>query len=361
MTRRYTEQRIADFFSKRIAEVESAEDELYRPPAFLMYAKEWLTGDATASFDSEQNGWYVNLLCAAWNSRPQATLPANQDKMLRQRCKYFQDLTLSTNRTANALVVPDFGAFRTMLEADYDERWQQVIAEFEPLPGHPTLIHHPKLTACYMEAYDKHKNHKLASNKAISVRYGNKGVPTNRSTSGMPNAVPNVDQTHTKRTTDAVPNAYHIKEKEIIQKNFDKKEQNSSQTPTQNFDPVAALPPEDKKISRGSRMVKGWKPPADFKEDFWLMETPDTDYDLELKLFIDHWIAQSGKAGVKLDWVATFRNWLRKAQKWSKPNRSHSALSALAELDRKDEETFKPSDNGRDPEHHPLFDEDELL
>lgn len=31
--------------------------------------------------------------------------------------------------------------------------------------------------------------------------------------------------------------------------------------------------------------------------------------------FVDHWIAQPGIKGRKTNWVATWRNWMRKAQR----------------------------------------------
>lgn len=34
---------------------------------------------------------------------------------------------------------------------------------------------------------------------------------------------------------------------------------------------------------------------------------------IELPKFTDYWRSQPGQRGVKLDWPATFRNWLRKA------------------------------------------------
>lgn len=39
--------------------------------------------------------------------------------------------------------------------------------------------------------------------------------------------------------------------------------------------------------------------------------------DDEIGAFLDHWRGQAGKYGVKLDWDATFRNWLRNAKKYS--------------------------------------------
>lgn len=32
------------------------------------------------------------------------------------------------------------------------------------------------------------------------------------------------------------------------------------------------------------------------------------------EMFVDHWRAQSGQRAVKADWVATWRNWMRRVQ-----------------------------------------------
>lgn len=42
-------------------------------------------------------------------------------------------------------------------------------------------------------------------------------------------------------------------------------------------------------------------------------EFPHIDGRRQTELFVDHWRAQPGQRGVKLDWVATWRNWIRKA------------------------------------------------
>lgn len=41
--------------------------------------------------------------------------------------------------------------------------------------------------------------------------------------------------------------------------------------------------------------------------------------DLEVARFIDHWRGKAGKDGVKMDWDATFRNWLRNAKSFGRP------------------------------------------
>jgi hypothetical protein len=50
-------------------------------------------------------------------------------------------------------------------------------------------------------------------------------------------------------------------------------------------------------------------------------------------VFVDYWIAQPGQRGVKVDWEATWRNWMRRKQgdrKVSTPTRQTAAQKNLS-------------------------------
>jgi hypothetical protein len=53
--------------------------------------------------------------------------------------------------------------------------------------------------------------------------------------------------------------------------------------------------------------------------DWATQERPDLDVRQVAEQFKDYWIAQAGQKGVKLDWDATWRNWVRNT-KAVKPN-----------------------------------------
>jgi len=67
---------------------------------------------------------------------------------------------------------------------------------------------------------------------------------------------------------------------------------------------------QDKKNKRGSRLAldfcftKEW-------EDFCIEARPELSPVKTFDQFKDYWIAQAGQKGVKLDWFATWRNWVR--------------------------------------------------
>lgn len=56
--------------------------------------------------------------------------------------------------------------------------------------------------------------------------------------------------------------------------------------------------------------------------------TPHVDGRHETAKFIDYWTAKSGKDATKVDWVATWRNWMRKAAEQAGPPNGHHTRTA---------------------------------
>lgn len=75
--------------------------------------------------------------------------------------------------------------------------------------------------------------------------------------------------------------------------------------------------------SKGSRLPNDWIAPQVFI-DFCNSERPELDANFVAEQFKDYWIAQAGSKGVKADWFATWRNWVRRqeAQKSKFKNKS---------------------------------------
>ena len=92
----------------------------------------------------------------------------------------------------------------------------------------------------------------------------------------------------------------------------DENQNNPNQEPvTNNHKPID-------KNKRGSRLSQDWFLTKAMGE--WaLQERPDIDVRQVANQFKDYWIAQPGQKGVKLDWDATWRNWVRNT-KAVKPN-----------------------------------------
>jgi hypothetical protein len=64
------------------------------------------------------------------------------------------------------------------------------------------------------------------------------------------------------------------------------------------------------RAKRGTRLPDAWEPtPPDHATSLMLVGAERLR--VELEKFRDYWAAQPGQRGVKLDWNATFRNWIR--------------------------------------------------
>ena len=87
---------------------------------------------------------------------------------------------------------------------------------------------------------------------------------------------------------------------------------NPNQEPiTNNHKPI-------KENKRGSRLSPDWVLTKSLGE--WAQaERPDLNIRQTAEQFKDYWVAQPGQKGVKLDWSATWRNWVRNS-KATKPN-----------------------------------------
>ncbi len=86
--------------------------------------------------------------------------------------------------------------------------------------------------------------------------------------------------------------------------------------PTNNQEPITnnheTLTKVDK--SRATRLPPDWKPTNDMIQ-FCQTERPDLSWQFIADGFRDYWIAQAGAKGRKVDWEATWRNWVRNQRK----------------------------------------------
>lgn len=68
------------------------------------------------------------------------------------------------------------------------------------------------------------------------------------------------------------------------------------------------------KAARGTRLPPNWQPDADLLAFAASRGWGGAELADQLDSFRDYWHAAPGAKGVKLDWPATFRNWIRKAR-----------------------------------------------
>ena len=96
-------------------------------------------------------------------------------------------------------------------------------------------------------------------------------------------------------------------------------------------DPPPPREEPETRSPKGSRLSLQSMP--DEYRDFCRQERPDLSPSATWDRFRDHWTAKPGKDGVKLDWLATWRNWVRGERAMPQPRASpspsrHSAVIA---------------------------------
>jgi len=101
---------------------------------------------------------------------------------------------------------------------------------------------------------------------------------------------------------------------------------------TSNQEPVTNNHKPKREQQRGTRL-----PPDFLLTDDWIgfcrQQRPELDPREVFDGFRDYWVAQPGQKGVKTDWTATWRNWVRRQQATRK-TASEQRLSHMAELTR---------------------------
>lgn len=83
------------------------------------------------------------------------------------------------------------------------------------------------------------------------------------------------------------------------------------------------------KSARATRLPKDMELPDDWAK-FCKDERPDLDPAETFAVFRDYWVAKAGQAGCKLDWLATWRNWVRNQRA---PAKAKPALRSFNDVD----------------------------
>lgn len=144
-----------------------------------------------------------------------------------------------------------------------------------------------------------------ARSRMNKVRATKKGV----SESTLSDVRPNSDGTTAERSDEQPPN---------VRENFERGSEEVRIAPSPPLPPTVSSN-EETVLGAQKRATKtGTRIPADFAvtpemRDWAKANTPHVDVDAELPKFIDYWTAKSGRDATKLDWPATWRNWMRNA------------------------------------------------
>jgi hypothetical protein len=105
-------------------------------------------------------------------------------------------------------------------------------------------------------------------------------------------------------------------------------------------DPAPTNPAQPTPIesARGSRLAADWAP-SEADLAFAATERPDLNAATEAAAFRDFWHAKPGADGRKVDWSATWRNWIRKCH--ARPGARGSPVAASGVAARFDGKTYK--------------------
>ena len=107
-----------------------------------------------------------------------------------------------------------------------------------------------------------------------------------------------------------------------------KQEANGLDTDTDTDTEVVSAP-SARSIAKGSRLAADWKPSEELRE--WATsERPDLEVKSTIDSFVDFWKSKSGKDATKLDWDATFRNWVRSQRQQFKTVKPPQGVANLA-------------------------------
>lgn len=82
------------------------------------------------------------------------------------------------------------------------------------------------------------------------------------------------------------------------------------------LDLLGSLEDKSKSAQKGSRLPSDWELPEEWGE--WA-ETQGLSFDqvcTQEEAFRDFWHSKPGAGGVKLDWQATWRNWIRRSREF---------------------------------------------
>lgn len=90
---------------------------------------------------------------------------------------------------------------------------------------------------------------------------------------------------------------------------------------------------------RGTRLAEPFIVNRDMR--LWAAEeVPGVDVDASTRMFVDHWRAASGRNATKRDWLATWRNWLRRDHQMLRGRAGSGRESSLDRRDRQIRDTF---------------------
>jgi hypothetical protein len=160
--------------------------------------------------------------------------------------------------------------------------------------------------------------------------------------------------------------AYDRERQRLKRKSADNPPTSAESADIRQHTPLSIVSKKDnnkKERERGSRISADWKP----SQDDWNFATGKnlqaSQIEIEIEKFRNYWMAKAGNAATKLDWPATWRNWILNANRrtptndfnghaprpGSREDRQEKTANAIAKLTQFINSTADDSKRGGDP------------
>lgn len=123
-----------------------------------------------------------------------------------------------------------------------------------------------------------------------------------------------VKQTQNERNTDDLRSNYE--RTTDVERTYNDRTTNQDQEQDQEERKIISAPARSKK---GTRLSEDWQPNSDLIATATSLGLSAAQFDREIAKFRDYWASRAGSQGVKLDWDATARNWMRTAAERANP------------------------------------------
>lgn len=153
-----------------------------------------------------------------------------------------------------------------------------------------------------------------------------------------------IDEYHAKAEKNkkiAIERETKRKEKSTVRAPDDNESSPNHKPITNNHKPITM----DKGNARGSRLPTDWQP-SEQEIEFCQTERPDLDCKSVADQFRDYWHGVAGTKGCKLDWSATWRNWVRGQKQGRIKPAGNGAMSAVGQRTWENGQAWLESGNG---------------
>ena len=220
-----------------------------KSPAFQFYPADFLADENVSLMSNQEIGCYIKLMCYCWR---EGSIPKEISKIAK-------------------LCGEDSLAMA--------ELWLSISPCFTVAIADPSRLLHNRLEA------ERVKQENFRKERSES---GKKGAEAKRAAASREDS-----------SALAQPIAEHIAN-----------ESSSSSSLSLTSSLTSTSKPKSKPIAPATRLPDNWIP--DYNEARFCVDTrPDLNIDQTASAFRDYWVAVPGAKGRKLDWPATWRNWVR--------------------------------------------------